>query len=222
MTAHADGAQRVSDTAALTITVGLLVAILLAPAPHWRLAAHPGDDSHAIELVLAAPELQPVEPPAPPRPPPRHREALKTQPVATQAPPPVDPIASTDEPLPQDAALVASSAPAAEAPVRSSANADLEAEYAAALREAIEQRAHSAEFARDHPRRSSGEVQVRFLVTRAGEPRAVAVLRSSGSTALDQAALAVVSSGHYAPMPPVIFSNESEHLFAVTIEFRGR
>jgi outer membrane biosynthesis protein TonB len=46
------------------------------------------------------------------------------------------------------------------------------------------------------------------------------VLRSSGSSILDEAARTTVSSGHYPPMPARAFAGEAEHMFAVTIEFR--
>jgi TonB family protein len=57
-------------------------------------------------------------------------------------------------------------------------------------------------------------------VTRSGEPKDVALLRSSGSSLLDEAALHIVAAGRYAPMPAEAFSGEARHTFVVTIEFR--
>ena len=59
------------------------------------------------------------------------------------------------------------------------------------------------------------------FVTRNGEPKVVHVLRSSGSSILDEAAVAIVASGHYPAMPSRVFAGEMEHAFAVTIEFRA-
>lgn len=104
-------------------------------------------------------------------------------------------------------------------PAHAAANADLESEYAAALREEIERRAHDPGIVTARSRRTVGEVQVRFYVSRAGVPRQVAVMRSSGSAGLDGLAVDVVASGRYAPMPAAIFAGQNEHLFAVTIDF---
>jgi periplasmic protein TonB len=120
------------------------------------------------------------------------------------------------EEVPADAAVIAAPPAAAAAMSRP----DLEALYAAGLRADIDRRTHppdSTQYRLHHP---SGSVRVRFVVMRNGQPKAVAVEASSGSRVLDQAAFDIVSSGHYAPMPPKAFVGESEHTFVVTIEFR--
>jgi TonB family protein len=157
-----------------------------------------------------------------PQPVPKQREVVKPRAAVAAAAAPAEATAAVSAAIPEEAAVVAAAASSAsEPPPRSSANADLEAQYAAALRDDIDRRTHSPDFAHNHLRRVAGEVRVSFVVTRAGQPTAVALLHSSGSPSLDQSALAVVSSGHYAPMPAAIFANEPEHLFEVTIEFRA-
>ena len=59
-----------------------------------------------------------------------------------------------------------------------------------------------------------------FVVMRNGEPKVICVKRSSGSPILDEAAIAIVSMGHYPPMTAKVFAGEAGHPFAVTIEFR--
>lgn len=212
-----DKAQRISDGVALVITVGL-VTVLTAGAPlRWQRAAAPAaNQTQTVQLTLAEPASETTTPPPAP-PPPRRRELPKPQ-AAVPLPAPADPLAIPSESMPEQAPVVAAStaAPAEAAPA--AANADLEAEYAAALRAEVERRAHQAS-TQARERRAVGEAQVRFVVSRAGSPSSVSVMRSSGSQVLDRVAVEVVASGHYAPMPPVIFRDESAHLFAVTIEF---
>jgi protein TonB len=97
---------------------------------------------------------------------------------------------------------------------------DLEGEYAANLRADIDRRTHAPDSAQYRLRRPSGEVRVGFVVMRNGATKGIRVLRSSGSSILDEAAQSTVSSGHYPPMPTKAFAGEAEHMFAVTIEFR--
>jgi TonB family protein len=124
------------------------------------------------------------------------------------------------DPVPEGGALVASSDTPVAAP-SSDVRADLEAQYAAGLRADIDRRTHPPDSIQYRLHRPSGEVRVGFVVMRNGEPTVVRVLRSSGSSILDAAALAIVASGHYPPMPAKIFAGEPEHAFAVTIEFRA-
>jgi protein TonB len=121
--------------------------------------------------------------------------------------------------VPDGGALIASSAAAMVAAAADS-RADLEAQYAAGLRADIDRRTQPPDSAQYRLHRPSGEVRVGFAVLRNGLPKDVRVIRSSGSSILDAAAVTVVSAGHYPPMPENIFSGETQHLFAVTIEFR--
>ncbi len=213
-----DGAQRYSNLVAFMAAAALLLALQIAP-PRWiRPGSQARSDTDAVQLSLTAPELQA---PAPTPPPPQTRRSPPPATLRSAAPvPPVpDPLPQSQSP-PEEAAVVASEPVSPPAPSEPShANADLEAEYAAALRADIDRRTHSAEFSQSRPRRLNGVTQVLFAVTRSGEPRSVAVGHSSGSASLDRIALSVVGSGRYPPMPDAIFAHESEHLFGVTIEF---
>jgi TonB family protein len=122
--------------------------------------------------------------------------------------------------VPEGGAVVAASNAAASSPAVDS-RPDLEAQYAAGLRADIDRRTHPPDTAQYRLHRASGEVRVGFIVTRNGEPKAVHVLRTSGSPFLDDTAVAIVSTGRYPPMPDKIYVGEAQHGFAVTIEFRA-
>jgi TonB family protein len=224
MPGTADRAQRASDATALTITAALIWGLCIGHPFQWHEvgASQYRPDTTAVELSLeSAPIDAPVAPPKP-QPVPKHQEVRKPQTAVAAVTAPADPIAATSEAIPEDAAVVAAGPTASsEPPSRSTANADLEAQYAAALRDDIDRRTQSAALAQNHMRHTAGEVRVSFIVTRAGEPKAVTLLHSSGSAILDHSALTIVAVAHYPPMPAAIYVNEAEHLFAVTIEFRA-
>lgn len=211
-----DSAQYASDLTALTLTAAAAAVLLLSG--HNLLDNLPprgARNDRAIELTvqLAAP---PETPPAPVTPPPPRARTHRALPHATPAPVEAPPI--ENDPVPVDSAPVAAYAPTP-APA-DQAHPDLEAQYAAELRADIDRRNHppdSAQYRLHHP---SGEVRVRFVLSRRGEPESVTVLRSSGSSILDEQALKVVASGHYPPMPAQAFVGEVKHLFVVTLEFR--
>jgi TonB family protein len=218
MAGQRDSARYASDVTALALT-GAAAAIVLLSSRHLlddlqREQAARSD--RAIELTLQAPEAAPAPPPPQP-PPPRPRRAKVIPAPAPVAVPP-EPAPTTQEPAPPDAALIA---PAAPAPAATGSRPDLEAQYAAALRADIDRRTHPPQSAQYRLRHPSGEVRVRFVVTRGGEVNAVTLLRSSGSRVLDEEALETVSSGHYPPMPEKAFVGEMKHTFVVTIEFRA-
>jgi periplasmic protein TonB len=213
-----DYARYASDATALTLTGAAAAVLLIASHDLLRdLAAPPVRDT-GIELTLqSAPAETPPAPPPPipPKPRAQHARVIPLAAAPAPAPIPIDP----PEPVPADAALIAA-APAAAPPPAPLTRPDLEALYAAGLREDIDRRTHppdSPEYRLRHP---SGAVRVRFVVLRGGEPQAVAIERSSGSSLLDAAAVQIVASGHYPPMPPKVFIGEAGHTFAVTIEFR--
>lgn len=219
MAGQRDTARYASDGTALVVT-GAAAAVLLLSSRHFlddMPRAHTARSDLSIELSLQAPEAAPTPPPPQP-PPPKTRH---TRQIATPAPVPVpaDPLPVAQEPAPPDAALFAAPVPAPAAAGES--HPDLDAQYAAELRADIDRRTHppqSAQYRLHHP---SGEVRVRFVVTRSGEVKAVTLLRSSGSGILDEAALGIVSSGHYPPMPAQAFMGEAKHTFVVAIEFRA-
>lgn len=225
MSVRRDTAQRISDGSAALLTAGLVLALAVAPPIRWQtsLSGRIADIERPVELSL---EASPPEPVAsvpkvpPPAVKPRSPDKQTQQVAAIQ--PPLDVMPSSELADPEAAAVVeAPASTPAPAATPSHANADLEAQYSAALRDDIDRRTHSPEYASYRARRVGGDVQVKFLVTRAGQPKGASVLRSSGSPSLDQAAVLIVSSGHYPPMPEAIFANEPEHLFAVTIEFHA-
>ena len=102
-----------------------------------------------------------------------------------EIPVPAEPQPQASEPVPEGAALVAAAslpAPALDT------HPDLDAEYAAGLRADIDRRTHAPDSVQYRLHRPSGEVRVGFVVMRNGESKVVRVLRSSGSSILDEAA----------------------------------
>jgi periplasmic protein TonB len=204
-----------SDTAAAVVTavaVGLFVLTMSSRVLEVR-----PQSQRVVEFQLAL-QMEEPPPPAPTAPPPPTPHKVLTRHVKQVAPEPepLDPVptfsaASASEEVPSVAAQVAAAAVS---------DPNLDAEYAAQLHANIERRTippDSWQYRLHHP---AGEVRVQFVVTRAGEPRAVALLHSSGSEVLDNAALNIVSSGHYAQMPAKAFVGEAQHAFMITIEFR--
>jgi TonB family protein len=165
--------------------------------------------------------LQPADvptPPVAPAPPLPHRKAVRS--VATPAPIATDPMPVTEEVAPPEAESFAV-APTTPAYAPSAyAHPDDDARYAAELRSDIDRRTRPPDSAQYRLRHPSGEVRVRFVLVRSGQTQRVALEHSSGSVLLDEAALSIVRSGHYPPMPAKTFVGESEHTFVVTIEFR--
>ena len=216
MSQNHDAAQLSSDAVALTLSGVALAVLLHTRVDSWTQVSAP-PAANQIELSVqteaaATPAppapLPPVQKPVPRRVVPQARVAAIAAPAEPQ---------QASEPVPEGAALVASTT--APAPV-SDARPDLDAEYAAGLRADIDRRTHAPDSVQYRLRHPSGEVRVGFVVMRSGAAKAVRVLRSSGSSILDEAAQATVSSGRYPPMPDKAFAGETEHMFAVTIEFR--
>jgi TonB family protein len=216
-----DIAQVASDGTALLLSAGIFCLLLITRPDSWRESfvrpSSTGRPDLEVSLLQAADTPPAPSPPVPRRAvmhhPPQRREA---------APEPALPAELQNMPIesavPEGGALVASGSAAAAPAV--DANSDLESQYAAELRADIDRRTRPPDSAqyRLHPR--AGEVRVGFIVMRNGEPKVVHVLGSSGSPILDDRAVAIVSAGHYPPMPAKIFVGEAEHAFAVTIEFR--
>jgi protein TonB len=212
-----NGMQISSDAAALVLSGVALALLLHTKVDSWtEVSASPA--ANQIEVSV---QTEAAAAPAPPAPPPPVQKPVPRRVVpqvrVAETPVPAEPQLQASEPVPEGAALVASAAvPAPSADT----HPDLEAEYAASLRADIDRRTHAPDSAQYRLRRPSGEVRVSFVVMRNGAAKAVRVLRSSGSSILDDAAQATVSSGHYPPMPAKVFVDETEHMFAVTIEFR--
>ena len=170
-----------------------------------------------MQQAAAAP---PAPPPPVPRKVPTHRLTPRRD-AAVDTPVPAEPQSTPQQEVPEGAALLASSSASATAQPPADVRPDLEAQYAAGLRADIDRRTHAPDSAQYRLHRPSGEVRVGFAVMRSGEPKTVHVLRSSGSPILDEAAVAIVASGRYPPMSAMLFAGETEHMFAVTIEFRA-
>jgi protein TonB len=212
-----NGVQISSDAAALALSGVALALLLHTKVDSWtEVSASPA--ANQIEVSL---RTETAATPAPPAPPPPVQKPVPRRVVpqvrVAETPVPVQPQLQASEPVPEGAALVASAA--VQVPI-SDTRPDLEAEYAADLRADIDRRTHAPDSVQYRLRRPSGEVRVGFVVMRNGAAKSIRVLRSSGSSILDDAAQTTVSSGHYPPMPAKAFAGETEHMFAVTIEFR--
>jgi protein TonB len=213
-----DGMQISSDAVALALSGVALALMLHTRVDSWTEQPAAAANQSSIEVSVQTEAAVTPPPPAPPPPvqkPLPHRVAPQVR--VAEIPVAAEPQLQSSEAVPEGAALVASAT--VPAPV-SDARPDLEAEYAAGLRADIDRRTHAPDSAQYRLRRPSGEVRVSFVVSRNGAAKAVRVLRSSGSSILDDAAQTTVSSGHYPPMPAKAFAGELEHMFAVTIEFR--
>ena len=215
MSGRHDSVQLSSDATALVLTTMAVVVFITAgnrllPERISRLTA----PDRPFELSFqAAPDASPVPPPPVPR------QIEKRQRVARPAPAPPEPLPREEPAIPADAALVAAAA-APPAATETVSKPDLESLYTAELLADIKRRNHppdSPQYRLQHPH---GEVQVRFVLSRSGEPRTVSVAHSSGSAVLDQEAVKVVASGHYPPMPEKAFVGERQHTFLVTIEYQ--
>jgi periplasmic protein TonB len=217
MSPNHDGAQISSDAVALALSGVALAVMLHTKVDSWTQVSA---SSAASQIELSV-QTEVAATPTPPAPPPPVQKPLPRRVVpqarVAEIPAPAEPQPQASEPVPEGAALVASATVPAPAPADT--RPDLEAEYAASLRADIDRRSHAPDSVQYRMRRPSGEVRVGFVVMRNGVAKAVRVLRSSGSSILDDAAQITVSSGHYPSMPAKAFAGELEHMFAVTIEF---
>jgi TonB family protein len=215
--AKRDSGQYASEATALLITGGAAVVFLIASPGLLRnaqLAA--ADRDPGVELTLQSADVPALS--TPPAPPVKQRLSLRreSRPSALAAEPP--PIAADPAPEGAESFTTATSAPAS-AP-STYTHPDDDARYSAALRADIDRRTHPPDSVQYRLRHPAGEARVRFVVMRSGEPHDVELAHSSGSSVLDDAALNIVRSGHYAPMPAKAFVGQSQHTFVVTIEFR--
>jgi periplasmic protein TonB len=222
-TARRDMAQIASDSTALALSVGLFGLLLVTRPDSWRETFVPSSNTGQAGLEVSL--LQAADTPPAPQPPARRRAKMHHAMQQDQAPDPRLPeelqSLPVDSAVPEGGAVVSASNAAAADPAPADTRPDLEAQYGTELRADINRRTRPPDSAQYRLHRPSGEVRVGFSVTRYGEPKVVHVLRSSGSSILDEAAVAIVASGHYPPMPARVFAGEMEHGFAVTIEFRA-
>jgi len=210
-----NAAHLMSDGGALLCTALAIAALLILMRAHLQPRAPGTHRAEEFQLTMQMEEPPAPQPPTPPAAAPRRPLQRRILPLVK----PVDPEPVLAEAPAADAAP-AVLAPAAESAAPAVSAPDLNAQYAAQLRANIDLRTappDTVQYRLQHP---SGEVRVRFTVTRSGEPQAVSLLRSSGYPLLDGRALNIVSSGRYAPMGPKVFAGEVQHVFVVTIEFR--
>jgi TonB family protein len=216
-----DRTQLVSDGTALVLSVVVGGLFLITKPDLWHAASVPPVAGQAgIEVSLLQDVVAPPTPPPPvPHKVPVHHVTPRPETVPDPLPAELQNM-PVEAAVPEGGAVVAASNAAANSPAVDNLRPDLEAQYAAGLRADIDRRTHPPDSAQYRLHRTSGEVRVGFIVMRNGEPKVVHVLRTSGSSILDNTAVAIVSAGHYPPMPAKIFVGEAEHAFAVTIEFR--
>jgi periplasmic protein TonB len=218
---HQDTAGIASNSIALVLGAVLFVVLFGNTRPDsWHDSALLPASTNQPSIEVS---LQQATPATPPPPVPRKVRTLHAMPrqlPMAEAPAEPQTVPVEQAPAPEEGALIAASSPTASPQPTSDFRPDLEAQYAAGLRADIDRRTRPPDSAQYRLHRPSGEVRVGFTVVRSGEPKLVRVLRSSGSSILDDAAVAIVSSGHYPPMPATLFAGEAEHVFAVTIEFR--
>jgi protein TonB len=223
ITGERDIAQLASNGLALLVAFAL-AAVWWSVQPNlWRDAKPPEVmASDASIEVSVQQDLPPVASPAQPEPVALQQELhrVATRRVAAPAPAEVQPPTASPEAVPDGGAVVASASPPPRSMPSSAPRPDLEAQYAMGLHADIDRRTHPPDSAQYRLRRPSGEVRVGFVLIRSGRIKLVRVLRTSGSTLLDDAAVAIVSTGQYPPMSADLFAGEAEHMFSVTIEFR--
>jgi len=206
------------------------VAIALTAAILWTLHVESNRaktralvEGPGIQLSLeqSPPTLEPPKP-EPVRPKLRETPVRRTAPSAVPMPDAPAPVVTSPDPTAQDsgAAVVMAAEPPA-SPAGGASHTSIEAAYAAALRQDVDERTTVPTSAEYRLLKPSGETQVRFVLDRLGGPSAVAVAHSSGSRILDRQALDIVASGRYPPFPEAAFPGETRHVFIVTIEFRS-
>ncbi len=216
MLAKRDSGQYASEATALVLTGAAAVAFLVAsPSLLRNTQSAAADRDPGVQLSLQSADTPVPAPPAPPVPQ-RVRVHREWRPSALVA----EPMPMAADPAPAGAETFTPALPAAASAPSSYTHPDDDARYSAALRADIDRRTHPPDSVQYRLRHPSGEARVRFVVMRSGEPHEVELAHSSGSSVLDDAALSIVRSGHYAPMPAKAFVGESQHTFVVTIEFR--
>ena len=224
----------------------LLLSVLLHGALGWWLSRHPLLTAPAaavrapvirVTLAHALPRPEPETPPqAEPEPKPKPQATRAPRPTRSLPPrphasrmaaahrpetkPAPRPSSAITAPPPRSApAAVPRPAPLPQGIPAPSAEPDplLEAEYLAGLRAAILR--HHYYPARARRRLEEGRVRVAFLLLQDGRIEGLRVVASSGSRALDRAALRSVRAvGRYRPIPPRL--GRSRWPLEINIDFR--
>lgn len=199
-----------------TLHLGLILGVWINGG-FTRPAAPDAPPTLKVSLVLHMAEPETVDQPQPqPEPEPEPQPQPEPTPVQVAEPAPVAPPKPEPEqprePEPETPASVPQDEPPIEsetAPLQAEAAPpaldtgylqDLEQRYMAALRQAIEAQKY-------YPRRArrlghQGSVRIEFILERDGRLRDIRIAESSGSRALDKAALkAVKTVGRFEPIP---------------------
>ena len=165
------------------------------PSPELPPQPEPAPQAVPPAVPVPDPPVIPPEPPPPPpppkRPPPPPRPAARP-PRPAQASPPQQ---AAETPAPSAAAPTPAPAPALPTAAPSSAVPGWRSELAGRLQRA--KRYPDAARARDE----QGAAAVRFTIDRSGHVLSVGLVRSSGSAALDEEAVALVRRAE--PLPPM-------------------
>lgn len=219
-----DAAEARSQLAALTITAALATALLLKP-PHPA-PSQQGVTALAVELAPPAPPTPPA-PPMPPQPkplpqpvPPRAHAASPQRRAAAPRPPspaPAVEVAAVPSPAPDPAAAPAAASPPAAAPAPPDPSA--ENRYLGMLHAYVQSITYPPQSAEYRLLKPSGIVLMAFTLTRAGALAGLRLLRSSGSSILDQQALRIIGSGRYPPFPDDVYRGQDAHEFSTPIRF---
>lgn len=207
--ARTSGAEHRTLVAGVAVSIALHLALLLLTraAPHDHEPAPP-----PLEVTLAPPRVLPVAPPSPPkaveRKPERPRASAPSKPVP---PPPSAPVLALRE-APATPFTVPTPTPAPPPPVAAppapSSPPVAVAPSSAAKPAPVVPPSFNASYLRNPPPRypliarrngEQGTVMLRVVVTRDGAAASVALEKTSGSAALDAAALATVKEWRFAP-----------------------
>ncbi len=224
-----DPARAISDAAAALLTAALIALLILRPPSRPAVqpeAPEPTQVTLSVVEEPPPPPPQPAPPPEPEPPPPPPQVA----PSPLPPPPPPRPRHIVRPPRPHPPRVVQQEAPPppvdrppTEAPARRAQQApenhSAEAAYIGRLHSLVSRNTvppGGAAYRLSHP---SGEADIGFLLSRTGAVSGVHVIRSSGSAMLDQQAVAIVSGGHYPPIPDDVYPNAATHAFSVPVAF---
>jgi len=195
------------------------------PVPEVLTAPVATPDLPDLPAVESLPDLAALAPPTKPAPKPDPKPEPKPEAAPEPAP---KPVAKTPEPAAEDSAAQPAQAAAGEgekgaagksgaaqvATASGAAAADLRAEWGADIRARIERR-------KSYPRDgdgAAGTVKLRIVVGADGRLRGVGIVSSSGSEALDRAAIRAVERAGRFPRAPEGIADEAS--FTLPVSFR--
>lgn len=184
----------------------------------------------APEVTLPPPPPEPVRDPEPAKEPPKEpvAEAKPEQKPEPQAKPEPDKAEEAPPPVPTAApqvaaptALMAPPAPVTAAPKEGMSATDQAAKASWQGKLALHVNRHQRYPAEARNKRIGGETKVGFTVDRQGKVLATRVVKSSGSSVLDEAAVAMIERASPLPVPPDSAHGEKFEL-VLPVRFRVR